>query len=277
MPVGLYTRTVEIKAKTSKALLGHKVSDEARAKTGEASKRRWANPEYREKIKSRMSKSAKQKVGELNNFFGSHHTEETKWKIGQARKQYFDNPVNRARISSALKGKLKSEEHKKNLSLARQQFLSQHPDFEIKSFLGHHHSLEARAKMSEASLGHKASSAENQKRSISLKIFHIEHPDFWVGENNPNWKGGASFIPYTNIFNIHLKSKVRIRDNYTCQLCGMLEDGHKHDIHHINYNKEDCGEGNLVTLCRPCNAKVNSHRYYWESYFRSKMGCLNQL
>ena len=43
------------------------------------------------------------------------------------------------------------------------------------------------------------------------------------GENHPNWQGGLSFEPYPPDFNQQLKDRIRVRDNFICQKCGVPE------------------------------------------------------
>lgn len=90
---------------------------------------------------------------------------------------------------------------------------------------------------------------------------------------NPAWLGGSSFYPYPLIFNKELKSKIRERDNYKCLLCGVpeIEICKKLDIHHIDYNKNNCEESNLISLCYKCHLKTNRNRTYWKKYFLQKM------
>jgi len=70
-----------------------------------------------------------------------------------------------------------------------------------------------------------------------------------------------------------LRPKILKKDNYTCQKCGQYgTKGHnKLSIHHIDYNKMNSKEDNLITLCQLCNLKVNFNRDYWYSYFLYKM------
>jgi len=107
------------------------------------------------------------------------------------------------------------------------------------------------------------------RKLISLKkkkIYKLPH-------NNPNWRGGISFIPYTLKFNKKLKLKIRKRDNYTCQNCGIKEKAHIRKnkrvlaIHHINYDKQNSNSNNLITLCNICNCKANSNKDYWFAYY----------
>ena len=89
----------------------------------------------------------------------------------------------------------------------------------------------------------------------------------------PNYIHGKSKEPYSIEFSNELKEKIRQRDNYTCQLCRCheVECSQKLDIHHINYNKQNCNENNLISLCRSCNAKANNNRNYWKKYFKNKL------
>lgn len=88
------------------------------------------------------------------------------------------------------------------------------------------------------------------------------------GENNYNWQGGISNEPYAFEFNRSLKEMIKERDNYTCQLCGNKK---YLVVHHIDYEKENSNEGNLITLCNICNSKVNYDREYWTKHFRDKI------
>jgi predicted DNA-binding protein YlxM (UPF0122 family) len=94
------------------------------------------------------------------------------------------------------------------------------------------------------------------------------------GENNPNWKSGISKLPYSFDWTLKLKYKIRTRDNFTCQCCGMTEEEHIKRfkrcliVHHIDYNKQNCKENNLITLCTICNAKANGNRDYWFAFYK---------
>jgi len=90
------------------------------------------------------------------------------------------------------------------------------------------------------------------------------------GERSPAWKGGMSFLPYCYRFNTKLKDKIRVRDDFTCQNCGIDENGQKHNIHHIHYDKENCF-ADLITVCNSCNAKANFNRDTWEAYYMNKL------
>ena len=97
------------------------------------------------------------------------------------------------------------------------------------------------------------------------------------GSGNPNWKGGRSFLPYSSKFTEELKQRIIDRDNNICQLCSFTTKQHlrkfncKLSIHHIDYNKDNCDESNLITLCLTCNGSVNTDRTYWIKYFTEKV------
>lgn len=90
-------------------------------------------------------------------------------------------------------------------------------------------------------------------------------------------KGGTG-IPYEHLeynilFSKKLKLEIRTRDNFLCQYCGIREDIHKQiykqalAIHHIDYNKKNCNDSNLITLCKICNNKANTNRHFWEVFY----------
>lgn len=64
---------------------------------------------------------------------------------------------------------------------------------------------------------------------------------------------------YPSEFNKHLTEKIRKRDNYQCKICGITQEEHLKIyekilcVHHMDGNKQNCEENNLITLCWPCN------------------------
>jgi len=97
-----------------------------------------------------------------------------------------------------------------------------------------------------------------------------------IEEKSANWIGGKSFEVYPKEFNNELKEEIRKRDNYTCQHCGITEEEHIIvfgkilTVHHIDYNKQNCNEDNLITLCGSDNTRANYNRDYWEQYYAKK-------
>jgi ribosomal protein L37AE/L43A len=165
------------------------------------------------------------------------------------------------KMSKAHLGKKLSKEHCKNMSIAMSG--KNHPLY------GKHHSKKTRLKMSKAQRGEKnhmfgkhPNKETLDKRSKALK-------GKYLGENSSQWQNGISFFPYNLSFNKELKHKIRERDKFICQLCYKNEKvlNRALSIHHIDYNKENSTENNLIGLCVKCHSKTNSNRDYWFAYF----------
>jgi hypothetical protein len=185
---------------------------------------------------------------------GRHHSKETKQKIKNSNKSQKRSKETRLKISKLHKGKLLSKETKIKISKSTTGKNNGH--------FGKKHSKESRLKISIALKGKKHSLESRLKRS-----------KFSKGKNNSNWRGGISYFPYTKDFSKELRFKIRYRDNFTCQNCKITEKNHIKKfyqvlhIHHINYNKIDCDENNLISVCINCNTIANSNRDYWFAYY----------
>lgn len=145
-------------------------------------------------------------------------------------------------------------------------------------------SQETRRKIGEANSKWKRSDALKKKVALTMKR-HWQDAEFkrkmsecyLKGEENPSWRGGKSFEPYSPDFNATIKRKIKKRDNYTCQLCGKTEGeeiekhGCKLAVHHVDYDKKNNNAENLITLCKICNNKVNLNRQYWKAQFQNKI------
>jgi hypothetical protein len=110
--------------------------------------------------------------------------------------------------------------------------------------------------------------ARKEKKYCSLKCRGIGE----LGVNNISWKGGTSKILYPREFSDYLKEKIREKDNYRCQVCGVsqIECLRKLSIHHIDYDKKNNNINNLVSLCVGCHGKTTFDRTYWMNYFKNK-------
>lgn len=100
---------------------------------------------------------------------------------------------------------------------------------------------------------------------------------FQGGDKHPAWIDGQAGNGYPHEFSPALKRQIRLRDNYTCQLCGMTEAEHKKKfnrvlaVNHIDFDKTNCAIENLNTLCTGCNTKVNWNRKHYTIYFKNLM------
>jgi hypothetical protein len=205
----------------------------------------------------------------------------------------------RCRLCSSLlqKGKNHIFFGKKRPKHSKQMKGDNNPMFGVHRFgknapnFGKNHSKESKLKMSKANKGKKLSKETRLKisnankgkkhylfgkhvsKEICLKISKTLKGRY-SGKKNPRYINGQGNTPYPSSFNDNLKLKIRERDNFTCQYCNLKEQNHFRDnkqinliIHHINYNKENCKEINLITLCNTCNAIANSNRDYWFAYY----------
>lgn len=194
-----------------------------------------ANKGIKQSLETRKKKSAVLS-GEQNPFYGKSHSEETLKKLSEMKKgQSWEE-----RFGTERANKLK-EQHSKLFSGERNPFF------------GRTHSEQSRKLISE---NHRDSAGSN-------------NPMFGKGhlvekENNPAWLGGISFEDYGTEFNDNLKTKIRLRDKFVCFVCKQ----HGHVIHHIDYEKKNNDERNLITLCNSCHGKTNFNRENWISFFR---------
>ena len=98
-----------------------------------------------------------------------------------------------------------------------------------------------------------------EKTTKDLKVFL---------KNTKAKKDGRKCRPYPiKFFRAELRRVVFLRDENKClfpdeDYCkGALS------LHHIDYNKDNCVETNLIVLCLRHNAVVNFRRNYWSSRF----------
>lgn len=93
------------------------------------------------------------------------------------------------------------------------------------------------------------------------------------GDKHHCWNGGTSLEPYGLEFNNYLKLKIRERDKFCCLICGCSEEenGRSLDIHHVDYDKKNNSDSNLVSLCRKngCHSKTLTKRQYWTTLFQN--------
>jgi hypothetical protein len=88
-----------------------------------------------------------------------------------------------------------------------------------------------------------------------------------AGINNPSYIHGQAKRKYSYEFR-QKKSFIKQRDNYQCQICNKYENALKHKlcVHHIDYNKENNKNINLISLCLQCHLQTNFNRTMWQIY-----------
>ena len=98
-----------------------------------------------------------------------------------------------------------------------------------------------------------------------------------VGEKHPNYIDGRTFEKYPSEFTRKLREEIIQRDNGKCQGkdCSITREEHlliydrDIEVHHIDYDKQNCKEDNLITACKQCNIRANYDRNYWKEYFQN--------
>lgn len=93
------------------------------------------------------------------------------------------------------------------------------------------------------------------------------------GPGNPWYIDGrcsGENYEYPVDFNGRLKELIRDRDERKCKICSTPEEelGQSLDVHHIDYDKENCDPRNLISLCHSCHMKTNVKRDKWISFFQ---------
>jgi hypothetical protein len=117
----------------------------------------------------------------------------------------------------------------------------------------------------------------SRKRMLSdPKNFHLRNTlkdkckRSLTGANNPNWRGGTSFEEYPLSWNI-VKNEIKRRDE-KCLYCGKKQT--ILHVHHIDYNKQNLKEDNLITLCNSCHSKTNFQRAFWKFHLTHLLSLL---
>lgn len=103
-------------------------------------------------------------------------------------------------------------------------------------------------------------------KSCSLKV-----PER-TGKNHPRYIHGNGYKLYNREYSECLRRKIRKRDNYTCQFCNKyLKNSSYLNIHHIDYDKYNNKENNLICLCHLCNVRANKNRKKWIVFFKERI------
>ena len=92
----------------------------------------------------------------------------------------------------------------------------------------------------------------------------------FTGIGNPNWRGGLSYEPYCELWTTEYKNYIKQRDGYKClNPCCKSLNKRNLVVHHIDYNKKNCDQFNLITLCNTCNTEANFNRNWHKSWYKA--------
>lgn len=271
---------------------GRKRSEEFKRNRREEMKNRWQDPEY----KKMLHEACLGRVG---------------WSRGLTKETH----PSLASASKKKTGRIQSEEtkEKKRKKLKGRSYVELHGEEEAKeiiekkrqSLTGYKQSEEHRKKNGENKRKYFADPENRKRQSRRLKEFFATEEGIEArksagermrlfmknryeqgfvssmkgrtGERHPNWHGGPALGDYPLNFNEELKTFIKTRDNYICQLCGKTEIDEKKEldrglaVHHIDHDRQNCEPENLITLCCSCNSKVNYSREFWTNFFKLKL------
>jgi len=208
-------------------------------------------------------------------FTGRKHTELSKKKISESVRKTLSKKEIRAKISIASRRFWQKEENRQtmrermlgnNISKVNSEVISQkakkrwsHPMFREKmakifNDTSYKKNKSTKAKKNWCNPLYKNRVLTNQKKAFQNPAI-LAKMTKWGAENH-NWRGGIAFEPYGQGFTQKFKDKIKTRDNNNCALCSEVKNI---DIHHIDFNKKNNVEENLISLCKHCHRKIHKH------------------
>lgn len=146
--------------------------------------------------------------------------------IGGGNAKGCNSPEHARNISNALKGKIKSKEWCDNISRGQKKRYRKQEEHD------------------KISRGVKKAYREGRLTSS----FYIDGR--W--KNDPE----SDFNQYGGKFTYYLKQKIRLKYKRICQLCGAKN---SKEVHHIDHDKLNNLESNLIVLCKKCHHTYHLH------------------
>lgn len=265
---------------------GTRQSDKTRQKKSAAMKGE-KHPNFMKKLSAETRlKMSVAHSGKRHHLWGKHHTDESKEKMSLSHIGYKHSDISREKMSKSRTGKNLSDKHKKKLSESlRGHIVSDKTKIKISvankgrfignksSNYGKHfsHTRETKRKMSESKKGSKNYMYGKHHSEETRGKISLNHADL-SGMKCPMWKGGISFLPYSPEFNKTLKRKIRERDNFTCQHPDCSIQKNSIPVHHIDYDKKNNLDDNLICLCESHHSQTTSgDRPYWIIFYQTIM------
>ena len=216
-------------------------------------------------------------LGHNKSRLGQKSSEESKQKNRLSHIGKIKTLETKIKISESLKGKNTSKQSIESIEKRRLKLLGRKQTKET---------IEKRSKiMKGKNKGYKRTeeSINKQKKTVIGKYagsnnwnFNKKHSDEHKrknseakkGSKHPLWLGGISNGDYCPIFSDkEFKQMIKDRDGNKC-LNPYCNNKHKElHIHHINYDKQECNESNLITVCRSCNSKANTDRDWHKEWY----------
>lgn len=96
-----------------------------------------------------------------------------------------------------------------------------------------------------------------------------------IGEKNPCWRGGWDRNGYCELWkDKEFLNYIKERDGFKCQHIDCKGTSSILCVHHIDHDRKNCDEKNLITLCLSCHGMTNGgdeNRNYWINYYNQFM------
>ncbi len=201
-------------------------------------------------------------------------SEETKIKIGNSQRGKIASDETRKKLSEACKGRDFSYLHTKENIAKRVNIQKERGCFKGENNPNYKGGISKVTfnceECGELTIGDAYNYQNSKHHFCSTSCSREFYKENFIGENNPNWRGGITFGEYGIEFNKKLKLLIKERDNFTCQLCEIdeCECVQNLQIHHIDYDKQNNKEENLVTLCSKCHGQTNFNRDDWTNMLK---------
>ena len=239
-----YERTLEHNRQMSEILKGRKFTKEHCeniSKSLRGNKKLLGNQNYKFRDEEKMKTSIKKAM----------QRPEIKKKLSDSMKKRWKNTKYRMNQIENFKGRLstkKGETFEELYGIEKATIIKRKM---MVSNLGKTYPSEVNKRKGRCGILNAMSRLEIKKRQIDAIRDHGKH-----------WKGGISYEPYSIDFTKQLKKKIKKRDGFKCKICGYTKKLH---VHHIDYNKMNSNDDNLITLCSSCHSKTNWKRNYWKN------------
>jgi len=109
-----------------------------------------------------------------------------------------------------------------------------------------------------------------KKHSDNTKLKWLE-TNRQFGDKNHRWLDGKSVELYCDVWrDKEYKKDIRNRDGNICLNPGCNGiNPHNLVIHHIDYDKRNCGPTNLITICNSCNSSANKDRHWHTAWYQA--------
>ena len=224
---------------------GYKQSEEHKKKISNSLKNKPHTEEHNRHVsEGKRGKPRHNKPGTPGPMTGKKHSEETKKKMSEKRKGIKRDPIH-------IEKWIETRRNNGGWIVSNNQ----------------------RAQISQTLTGIKQSEETKQKRAETLRKVYQEHPEIKERivhnkEDHWNWQGGKSFEDYPSEF-FEMRDYIRELHGNLCALCDKTPEENEEElsVHHIDYDKNNNKEENLVPLCRSCQLATNYNRAEWPQLF----------